>query len=666
MRPDRRADALFTWTRRRVHAALLATGLPGAAGAVFAAPAPAAVAAGAEGPPTGRWTHAYGAYGPPLYPAGFSHFGYVNPQAPKGGTLYCSNPDRRSSFDKFNYFTLKGNAPAGLMHFMFEPLAVLGADEPLTMYGLLAEAIFVAPDRSSIAFRLNTAARFYDGSPVLAEDVKYSFDCLAGPGASPSWQSSLAGVSRAVVVGEREIRFELKERSNALLFKLGTSLQVFSRRWALQTSGPQAGQPKPFDQIVHEVPLTSGPYFLHSHEGGRRIEFRRNPAYWARELPVRRGFFNFDRVVYRLYQDEDVQVEAFKAGEFDILRAYSARVFMRQHKGPKWTDGRIVKAQLASETVNGLQSYQLNLRRPVFQDRRVRQALGLAWNFELTNRYGLFKQADSVFNNSDFGAQGLPGPGELALLEPFRAQLPPEVFGPPYRAPRFNDAPGALRRNLLQARALLKDAGWRLDADGWLRNAAGQPLEFEYLSPGENTAREEEWAADLRKLGVRLKLRKVDFALFARRLDEVDFDCTTIVEGYFTVPPASDYFALYSSTTADQKGNANYRGVKHPAVDRALKAMADAETLPALRDACRALDRIVMWQHWQVPQLYAPFITLSHWNKFGKPARAPRCFTVSVTTDIEPQLAWPELCWWHQPGGQPGGQPLPPAASPRT
>ena len=596
-----------------------------------------AFAAEDERPVTGQWVHAYAAFGRPLLGPDFTHFPYVNPDAPKRGTLYLSNPDRRSSFDKFNYFTLKGEAPAGLMHFMHETLAWRGSDERMTMYGLLAEAMLVAPDKSSITFRLHPKARFSNGDPVLAEDVKFSFDMVAGPKADPGWQSILAVASAAVVVDECTVRFDMKERSNDALFQIGTLMQVFSRKWAPD---------KAFDEIVTEYPITSGPYAISKVEGSRRIEFTRRPDYWARDLPVRRGFFNFDRVVYRYYQDEDVSTEAFKAGEFDILRTYGARVFARQHRGPKWDDGRIVKVTYETETVEALQSYQLNLRRPIFQDIRVREALGLSWDFEQSNRYKTFKQADSLFNNSEFAADGLPSAGELTLLEPYRAELPKEVFGTPYRAPRTEDGPLAVRRNLLKARALLEAAGWKLATDGQLRNAKGDPLEFEYLNGGENVAREIEWARNLQKLGIKLNIRKVDYALFSRRLQEYDFDTVTIVEGHYTLPNVSDYVRIYGSKSADEKGNGNYRGVKSRCVDHILDAMGRAETFAQLRDACRALDRVVMWNHWQVPQLYAANIPMSYWNKFAMPDKRPRFFTVSVTQDLEPQLAWPELTWW--------------------
>ncbi len=605
--------------------------------------APAAGAGWAQGdderPVNGRWVHAWAGFGRPLLGPDYTHFPYADPAAPKGGTLYCCNPDRRSSFDKLNYFSIKGNAPCGLLHYVHETLVVRGADEPMTMYGLLAEAIWVEPDYSAVAFRLHPAARFSNGDPVLAEDVKHSWACMVGADARPEWQVYMAAAEAAVVEGERQIRFRMKERSTDAIFKLATLLHVFSRRW---------GGGKPFGQVVSEPPIASGPYVIEHTEGGRRIDFRRRPDYWARDLPVRRGFFNFDRVVYRYYQDEDIQIEAFKAGEFDFMRAYSARVFHRQHKGRAWDQGRIVKVLLPTETVEALQSYYINLRRPKFQDIRVREALGLTWDFESSNRYRNFKQADSLFNNSPYAAEGPPSPAELALLEPFRAELPPQVFGPPYRAPRTGDDPMALRRNLLKARGLLEAAGWRTGADGRLRNRSGEAFEFEYLNASSNVTREIDWARNLRKLGIVLNIRNVDYALYTRRLEEFDFDVTTIVEGHFTLPSAQDYQRIYSSKLADVKASDNLRGVKSPAVDRLLDAMGAAQTLAELRTACRALDRVVMWNHWQVPQLFAANIQLSYWNRFGRPARAPRYYTVSVTVDVEPQLAWPDLTWWEK------------------
>ena len=590
-----------------------------------------------NGPSIPNWSHAHAAFGQPKYPPGFAHFGYANPGAPKGGTINLRNPDRRSSFDKFNPFTVKGNAPAGLSIFMFESLAILGSDELQTMYGLLAEAIAVAPDKSSISFRLNPKARFSNGDPVTAADVQYSFESMSGKYASPGLRAALAGVARLVVVDERTVRFELRERTNDMLFTVG-GLAVFSRKWALGADGI----PKRFDEIVSEYPITSGPYTIGKADSGRRLEFKRNPDYWARDLGVRRGMFNWDRVVYRYYADLAVAREAFKAGEFDIFKEYSGRAWVRQHKGVKWDDGRIQKDLFETSVGQGLQAYMLNMRRPLFQDIRVREALGYTYDFDTVNRLGLFKRANSQFNNSEFAAQGLPGPGELKLLEPYRAELPPEVFGPAYLAPSTGRDPKRLRQNLLQARELLEQAGWKLAPDGKLRNTKGEAFEFEYLSPGEG-GRAADWQANLKKLGITMKERNVDFALYRRRLEEYDFDMIAIAGGDFTLPDATGLQSAFGSKSADEKGNNNFRGVKSRAADALIQRIAQAQTLDELRDAARALDRVIMWSHWQIPDLYASDEKSSYWNKFGMPAQRPRYFTIDTGSGF---AAWPLETWW--------------------
>ena len=588
----------------------------------------------------GQWVHAYAAFGEPKYPRGFTHFEYVDPDAPKGGTLYLRNPDRRTSFDKFNYFTVRGNAPAGVQLLMNEPLAIRSGDEPMTMYGLLAEEILVAPDKSSITFRLDPKARFNNGDPVLAEDVKYTFETLTGKYASPTYQTGFAGAERAVVLDERTVRFDLRDRSIDTLFAIGSSMRIFSRKWG---AGPD-GKPRQFDQIVTEYPIVTGPYRIDVADSGRRLEFRLRPDYWAKDHPVRRGFFNFDRIVYRYYKDEAVATEAFKAGEFDIVKVYGARTWMRQHQGVKWRDGRIKKDLFETATGQAIQAYDFNLRRPIFQDIRVREALVLSYDYDTNNRYRMFHRAHSLFNNSRFAAEGLPSEGELRLLEPFRGELPPQVFGPPYRAPSTIEGPPAVRRNLLRARDLLEQAGWKLDQEGVLRNAKGERFEFEYLAAGEQVTREQIWQRNLDKLGIRLNIRSVDFALYRSRLEQYDFDTITIVEGDFTLPSAADYITLYGSKSADEPGNNNFRGVKSKAVDHILEAMSNARTMQELLDACRALDRVVMWNYWQMPELWFAAEPASYWDKFGIPKVRPKYFTIdSALTDLP---AWPVTTWW--------------------
>ncbi len=615
-----------------------ATTVATSAAASAATPVKAAPSAPADAPTfTGRWVHAFAAYGPPKYPPTFTHFDYVNPDAPKGGTLRLKNPDRRTSFDKFNPWTVRGNAPAGVLIWMVETLAHLAQDEPQTMYGLLAREMLVAPDFSSITFRIRPEARFNNGDPVLAKDVVHSFAMLSSKQASPDVQTQIAGIEKAVALDERTVRFDLRERSRDQLFIAGT-MPVFSHKW---------GAGKKFDEVITEYPITSGPYRISRAEMPRRIEFALDPDYWARDLGVRKGHFNFKTVVYRMYQDDPVAREAFKAGEFDIYKEYRGGAWVRLHKGRKWDDGRIIKGPLQTAMGQGLQAYNLNMRRPMFQDARVREALTYTYDFETINKSGLYKRASSVFSNSPFAASGTPGPGELKLLEPFRAELPAQVFGPAYVAPRTDADPHALRRNLLKARELLGQAGWKLAADGKLRNAQGEAMVIEYMVTREGGIND--WQRNLEKLGIELKERIVDFALFRRRLEKYDYDMVTIVEGDFTLPKVADLVQLYGSKSADEEGNQNFRGVKSRVADALLQAMDRATTLQELQDAARAFDRVVMWNHWQVPDLYSNSENISYWNKFGIPKVQAQYFAADTLIGGFTEFApWPLWTWWDK------------------
>lgn len=634
------AGADIDRARRRLAAVLLGSPLAPLAGALHAAPkADAVPSAPADGGAyTGRWVPAFAAYGAPKYGPDFAHFEYVDPAAPRGGTLRLRNPDRRTSFDKFNPFTTRGNSPAGVLIWMVEGLCHLAQDEPSTMYALTAEAIFVEPDFSAVSFRLRPGAKFSDGSPVTPADVRHSFQTLSGKTASPTYQTVLAGIQGVEAVDSRTVRFVLRERTRDQVFVAGT-MPVFSSRW---------GEGKPFDEVTAEYPITTGPYVIGKVDMPRRIEFVRNPHYgWAEALAVRRGHFNFERIVYRNYTDQAVSREAFKAGEFDILKEYGARSWVRQHKGVKWDDGRIVRQAFVTGYGQLMQAYILNLRRPLFQDARVRQALILTYDFETLNKAKVYKRAYSLFNNSEFAAEGLPGAGELALLEPFRSELPAPVFGPPWRAPRTDDAPNALRRNLLQARALLQQAGWNLDAKGVLRNTAGEPFEFEYLSPREGGNLD--WQALLKRLGITMKERVVDFALYRTRLQKYDYEMIAIAGGDFSLPDGGTLAAVLGSKSADQEGNSNFSGIKSRAVDALIDAVGRAETMQQLRDAARALDRVVTWNHYRIPDLYGNSENISYWSRFGIPKVQARYFNAdtyfSAVNEFGP---WPLWCWWDK------------------
>lgn len=596
-----------------------------------AAPARAAPVA------TGVWTHAVAAFGEPKYPAGYAHVDYVDPDAPKGGLLRLGNPDRRSSFDKYNPYTIKGVAPAAMTIFVFETLATLSMDEPMTMYGLLAESMYVAPDLRSMSFRLHPKARFSDGSPVLAADVVHSFQQMStAKGVAPQYKILYEDVAQVVAVDERTVRFDFKGAKLDNLFTAG-GLPVFSRRW---------GGGKPLGEIVTDWPIASGPYALAKAEMPRRLELTLRPDYWARDLGVRRGFFNFERIVYQMYKDTEVRREAFKAGEFDLMKEYRASAFARLHAGPKWRDGRIVKQVFEVATGSLPQAMNLNLRRPQFQDLRVRRALSLAWDFARYNRYGTFKPADSLFNNTEFAARGLPSPEELKLLAPWRDQLPAAVFGPPHQVPRQDAHPLALRENLRRAAALLAEAGWTVGADGWLRNAQGQTLDIEFLEPNQ-TGRFAAFERNLKLLGVRYSERLVDFSLYRKRLENFDYDMVVIVQGKFTLPDAGSLQSLFGSKNAVEPGGNNFSGIQHPAIDALIERIASASTREELRTAAHALDRVVMHLHVNIPMLFSNTEPTSYWARFGLPRQTPKYFDIDTLSDASSQ-PWPLYTWWDK------------------
>ena len=595
---------------------------------------------------TGTWEHALSAYQPPKYPRGFTHFAFVNPQAPKGGTLNLSNPDRRSSFDKWNPYTIKGLAPAAMRIYVFETLGFVAMDEPKAIYGLIGEEMMVAPDMSAITWRIHPKARFSNGDPVTAADVVHSFNMMTSPQASPEYTVPLAGVAKAVAVDARTVRFDLKEPGLEAVF-ITAELPVFSAKW---------GAGKKFDELVTDMPIATGPYVIDKFQMPRRLELKRRDDYWARDLPVRRGVWNFDRIVYRMYKDTDVRREAFRSGEFDIQKEYTSSQWARSHRGPKWESGQFVKQTFTIRTGSMPQAMELNLRRPKLQDIRVREAILRAYDYDKYNRFGSFDASDSLFNNTEFAAEGLPSAGELALLEPFRAELPATVFGPPFRMPRYGTRPDALRDSLRRAQELLADAGWKPGADGLLRNAAGEKLTLELLEPNQ-TGRLPEFARNLKKLGIEYTERLVDFALYRRRTSTFDYDMVIIVEPKFTLPDAGALTALLSSASYSKEGGNAYRGLRSKAVDALIERIGQAQTLDELRTAARALDRVVMWQQTAVPMLYSRRLNVSYRNRFGIPAQQASYMDIDTLIQIYAQ-PWPLMTWWDK-ALAPSQQPIP-------
>ncbi len=564
----------------------------------------------------------------PKYPADFAHFDYVNPQAPKGGDLYLAS---MGGFDKLNPFSLKGTAPAGLTDLVFETLAVQSDDEPFSMYGLLAEDMQLAADRLSITFRLNARARFSNGEPVTALDVKHSYDMLMSKAASPLFRALWSDVRDVVVIDPRTVRFEFKRRNRELHMIVG-QLPVFARTW---------GAGKPFGKIMLDQPIASGPYIIERMDLGRSIVYRRNPGYWGAQLPSRSGMFNYDRVSFRYYKDELVRLEAFKAGEFDFVHENVAKNWARGYKGAKFDRGEIIRRELTHQNPQGMQGFVFNLRRPLFQDVRVRKALSLALDFEWMNRqlfYNQYLRSYSFFTNSDMAARGVPSKGELDLLQPVAKYIEPAAFAP-VEAPASTAPPRSLRDNLRQARELLENAGWNY-RDGAMRNARGEPLEFEFLLDRKSWERVvAPYARNLEKLGIAARYRVLDAALYAKRVDDFDFDIIT--HWYLSSQsPGNELFLRFASESADEKGSHNLMGLKNPGIDSLVQAVLTTETRQELVIACRALDRALLAGHYVIPHWHNTTHRVAYKNRFGIPDRQPLYYHSED---------WMLKAWWILP-----------------
>jgi microcin C transport system substrate-binding protein len=533
------------------------------------------------------------------YPPGFAHFDYVNPQAPKGGELRMVSNLRYSTFDKYNPFTMKGSSPAYLSELMFETLLVGSMDETASGYGLLAESVDVPEDRLSATFHLRPQARFHNGEPVEAADVKHSYESLVGPYASPSYATLLNDVAGMDVIDARTVRFRFKQANRELPLTVG-SLPVFSRAWGRQSDG----KAKRFDEIVTDTPIGSGPYRIGPVVFGRDITYQRDPQYWGGQLNVAQGAHNFDRITVKIYKDNTARLEAMKAGEFDFMTIYSAGDWARRIDGKLFKQGVLTKKELPHKLPSGFQSYVLNTRKPMLQDVRVREALGLAIDYEWMNRqmfYGGYPRVKDLFGNTNCEATGQPGPQEQALLEPWRGKVPDAVFGPMYTPPVTEGEGHSLRDNLRRARQLLADAGWTY-RDGALRNAEGQAMVIEYLDSKEAGARTvTPWMRNLEKLGITLRFTSVDFALYLQRMDKFDFDMISLAFPG-TYNPGQSMKDLFGSQTVDTEGGSNYAGVKNPAVDALVTALTRVRSQEEMLPVCRALDRVIMHSHYLIPQ----------------------------------------------------------------
>jgi microcin C transport system substrate-binding protein len=563
--------------------------------------------------------HGYALWGDLKYPVDFSNFDYVNPAAPKGGELRLVSNLRSSTFDKYNPFTIKGSAPAYLSDLMFDALLAGPLDETASGYGLLAQDVSVAADGMSVTFVLRPEARFHNGEPVLAADVKHSYDMLMGPYTSPAYKTLLEDVAGIDILSERSLRYRFKKPNRELPLTVG-GLPVFSRSWGLE-----GGKPKRFDAVVMDIPIGSGPYRVGPVRFGKDITYVRDPAYWAKDLNVRRGMGNFDRITVKIYKDNTAKLEALKAGEFDLMRFFSAGDWARRVNGKKFDSGELVKGEFKHRLPSGFQSYVINTRRDKFKDVRVREALGLAIDYEWMNRqmfYGAYQRVTGLFGNTDCQASGLPGPQELAILEPWRTQIAPAAMDVMFAPPR-TDGAGSLRDNLRRARDLLGQAGWTVQ-DGVLRNKKGEAMVIEYLDSNEGGARVvAPWARSLEKLGIKLNYRAVDFALYQQRLSKFEFDIISLAYGG-THSPGQEYADMFGSKAALTEDSGNMAGVSSPAVDAIIARMTSAKTKADLLPACRVLDRVISHSHYLIPQWTATTHRMAfNDRRLGRPAQVP-------------------------------------------
>lgn len=625
-----------------VAAALAMAALAGWAGE--APPPPVAVptaASAAAAPSGGVKSHGIAMHGDLKYPPGFAHFDYVDPKAPKGGRVKHS---AIGTFDSFNSFIIKGSPAAGVGD-IYDSLLTPAADEPFSEYGLLAESVEVPPDRSWVTFRLRPEARWHDGRPVTADDVIWTFATLKEKG-HPFFRAYYAGVEKAERLDERTVRFRFVPGENRELPLILGQLAVLPKHW---------WEGRDFGATILEAPLGSGPYKVESFEPGRRVRYRRVPDYWGRDLPVNVGRHNFDEVEYDYYRDGTVALEAFKAGEYDFRLENSSKSWATAYDFPAVKDGSVLREEIPHDRPAGMQAFAFNARRPLFQDARVRRGLGEAFDFEWSNEklfYGQYTRTRSYFDNSELAATGLPSAEELALLEPLRAQLPPEVFTQAYQPPK-TDGSGNLRANLKTAVDLLREAGYTIDpkTKKLVRTATGEPMRFEILIVDPEFERIVlPYKKNLERLGIDASVRVVDTAQYRRRLDDFDFD-VTIASWPQSLSPGNEQREFWGTAFADRPGSRNLIGIRSPAIDALVEAVVAAPDRASLVQRVHALDRALQWGHWVVPHWHIPYDRVASWNRFGRPAVTP---SQGVQLDA----------WWIDPekdralaGRRPGSRP---------
>jgi microcin C transport system substrate-binding protein len=546
------------------------------------------------------------------YGPDFTHFDYANPQAPKGGTLQLS---AIGTFDTLNPFVIKGVPAEGLSR-IFDTLTVASEDEPGSEYGLVADSIAVAPDRLSVLYTIRKTARFHDGTPMTPDDVVWTFNTLRAQG-NPFYRSYYGDVTKVEKEGERGVRFYFKSAANRELPQILGEMPVLSKAY---WSG------RDFTKTTLDPPLGSGPYEIAKVDPGRSITYRRVADYWGSDLPVNKGRYDFDTIRYDYYRDATVALEAFKAGQYDLRVENSSKNWATGYDCPALRAGLIKKVLIPNQLPSGMQGFGFNLRRPIFQDPRVREALAYAFDFEWSNKnlfYGAYQRTRSYFDNSELAATGLPTGEELKILDQFRGQIPDALFTKEYDPPKY-DGSGDIRAGLLAALKLLQEAGWTFKGERLVNAKTGQPFEFEILLDNPQFERIVlPMVANLRRLGITARVRTVDTAQYQRRMDTFDFDMTVVLFPE-SLSPGNEQRQFWGSRAADELGSQNLLGIKSKVIDTLIEELVHAPDRASLVAYVRALDRVLQHGYYVIPNFHLAAYMVAYWDKFGRPTVSPK------------------------------------------
>jgi len=577
-----------------------------------------------------HWRHGASLFGELKYGPDFPHFDYVNPDAPKGGRVRIS---ATGTFDSLNPFTFKGS-PASGVGLIYDTLMSTSMDEPSSEYGLIAEAMSYPDDYSSVTYRLRPEARWHDGKPVTPEDVVFSMETLKTT--HPVYAGYYQNVVKAEVTGPREVTFTFDQAGNRELPQITGQLTVLPKHW--WSANDANGNPRSLSETTLEAPLGSGPYRVGEVKPGRSLSLERVSDYWARDLAVNVGHYNFNEVRIEYFRDSTIILEAFKGNQIDWRTENSAKNWATAYDFPAVKDGRVVLEEIEIKSGEGMQAFAFNIRRDKFADRRVRRALNLVFDFEWSNKnlfYGQYARTESFFSSAGLAATGLPEGRELTLLEAVRDKVPEEVFTREYSNP-VNGGTRVLRGNLREARKLLRAAGWSVK-DGILVNDAGQSFEIEFLIVQPTFEKIVlPYAKNLERLGIKSRVRTVDVSQYQNRLDQFEFDII-VASWRQSLSPGNEQRDFWGSETADRSGSRNLVGIKNEAVDYLIDRIIFATNRNELEAATRALDRVLLWNFYVIPQWHTPVQRTARWNRFGRPQTLP-----------DFSVGFPAIWWWDQ------------------